>query len=123
MQSLLQTQHRGAAKSDASSYFCQTTATGIDMELQNANPTIINASELPTRRGEKRRKTVHRTGHDNTTIDSDLHWDAPLEGHGLFGVLRDGHEHDDDDGGDPIDEQEIFGMHYFKICLARFAIC
>lgn len=95
----------------------------MSMELQNANPTIINASELPTRRGEKRRKTTYRTGQDITTFDSDLHWDTPLEGHGLFGISSDGDEYDDDNAGDPIDEQEIFGMHYLRFVLlaSRFA--
>lgn len=76
-------------------------------ELDNANPTVVNVSDLPTRRRERRNKVVRLVGDDGAR------WSTS---HGIFGDdedLRD--EADSDDGGDPIDEQEIFGKLPFLL--------
>lgn len=98
------------------------------MELQNANPTIINVSDLPTRRRDTRRdtrsKNAPRPGHGQTTADfeAELRWDIPFASGGdtfykMCGISKDTaiskqvDEIDPEDAGDPIDELEIFGMH------------
>lgn len=70
-------------------------------ELDNANPTIVNVSDLPTRRREKRNKVVRLVGDDGAR------WSTSP---GIFDDAEDVRDDaDSDDGGDPIDEQEIFG--------------
>lgn len=77
-------------------------------ELQNANPTIINLSELPTRRRQR-----WAAQHDNVELNAfsprPPHWDQPSLD--ILGGYGDGSDHDSTDSGDPIDEQEIFGTH------------
>lgn len=71
-------------------------------ELDNANPTIVNVSDLPTRRREKRNQVVRLVG------DDAARWSTSQ---GIFGDAEDlrAGTADSDDGGDPIDEQEIYG--------------
>lgn len=75
-------------------------------ELDNANPTIVNVSDLPTRRRDKRNnKVVQLVGDDR------VRWSTSQ---GIFGdedAEDVGVDVDSDDGGDPIDEQEIYGKH------------
>lgn len=74
-------------------------------ELDNANPTIVNVSDLPTRRREKRNKVIRLVGDDGAR------WSTS---HGIFDDTEDHRaDGDSDDGGDPIDEQEIFGKYQF----------
>ncbi|KAF3764377.1 hypothetical protein M406DRAFT_62423 [Cryphonectria parasitica EP155] len=65
-------------------------------ELQNANPTIINTSELPTRRRAKRKADGRSKGEDVTAFMPDREWDSSFE--------------QEDEEEDPIDEQEIFDL-------------
>lgn len=74
--------------------------------MDNENPTIIEVADLPTRKRERRtKKGAVRKANDITGFNANLPWDD----------LDDGdHEGASDDagtGGEPIDEQEIFGMH------------
>lgn len=99
------------------------------MELQNANPTIINLSDLPTRRRDKtirNKNKIHNARQPGphfaalTPYDSGLLWDGSLANYrtrGLLGVSTESwtrHQQQgdfgSDDDGDPIDEQEIFGI-------------
>ncbi|KAK7745563.1 hypothetical protein SLS53_003063 [Cytospora paraplurivora] len=76
-------------------------------ELQNANPTIINLAELPTRR--RQRWAAQRDNVElNTFNPRPPHWDQPSLD--ILGGYGDGSDHDSTDSGDPIDEQEIFDM-------------
>lgn len=76
--------------------------------MDNANPTIIEVADLPTRKRERRtKKGAPRKAHDIAVCHADLPWDDPDDG-------------DDEDqgnsentGGEPIDAQEIFGTHAF----------
>lgn len=66
-------------------------------EVQNSNPTILNAADLPTRSRPTKKSTNHETGifaavpNPADFLSSDSEDDDLLE--------------------EPIDEQEIFGMH------------
>lgn len=77
-------------------------------ELQNANPTIINLSELPTRR---RQKGAAQLGSDELNAFSPRppRWDQPSPD--VFGGYGTESDQSTSDSGDPIDEQEIFGTH------------
>ncbi|POS68556.1 hypothetical protein DHEL01_v213050, partial [Diaporthe helianthi] len=74
-------------------------------ELQNANPTIINLSELPTRR---RQRQSQRHTDDNLVSFSPRppHWEKLL--HETFEGFESKSVSDSSDAEDPIDEQEIF---------------
>ncbi|KAG6368721.1 hypothetical protein INS49_002935 [Diaporthe citri] len=76
-------------------------------ELQNANPTILNLSELPTRR---RQKQSHRRPDDDLTTFSPRppHWEKVL--HETFEGFESKSVSDSSDAEDPIDEQEIFDL-------------
>ncbi|KAK4221011.1 hypothetical protein QBC38DRAFT_152028 [Podospora fimiseda] len=71
-------------------------------EIQNENPTILNVSELPSRRSKK---IVPRSGPDST-FDSVLY---PKQAW-LSSSSSEGEEADDDDDVAPIDEQDIFDL-------------
>lgn len=75
-------------------------------ELQNANPTIINLSELPTRR---RQKGAPQSYNDELTAFTPRapHWDKHSSD--IFGGSGSETESDASYAGDPIDEQEIYG--------------
>ncbi|ROV93365.1 hypothetical protein VMCG_08444 [Cytospora schulzeri] len=76
-------------------------------ELQNANPTIINLSELPTRR---RQKGAAQLGNVelNAFTPRPPHWDKPSSD--IFGGSGSETESDGSYAGDPIDEQEIYDL-------------
>ncbi|KAI7781336.1 fam96b-like protein [Diaporthe eres] len=76
-------------------------------ELQNANPTILNLSELPTRR---RQKQSHRRPDDDLTtfLPRPPHWEKVL--HETFEGFESKSLSDSSDAEDPIDEQEIFDL-------------
>lgn len=81
-------------------------------ELQNANPTIINLSELPTRR--RQRQTQRRPGDDLVSFSPrPPHWEKLL--HETFEGFESKSVSDSSDAEDPIDEQEIFGMCDFSM--------
>lgn len=82
-------------------------------ELQNANPTIINLSELPTRR---RQKGAAQRGNVelNAFTPRPPHWDKPSSD--VFGGHGSETESDGSYAGDPIDEQEIYGTHMDTFC-------
>lgn len=75
-------------------------------ELQNANPTIINLSELPTRRRQKGAAQGHNQ-ELNVFTPRAPHWDKPSLD--VFGGSGSDTESDGSYAGDPIDEQEIYG--------------
>ncbi|KAG8159877.1 hypothetical protein KVR01_010514 [Diaporthe batatas] len=76
-------------------------------ELQNANPTIINLSELPTRR---RQRQAQRRPDDDLVSFSPRppHWEKLL--HESFEGFETKSVSDSSDAEDPIDEQEIFDL-------------
>lgn len=76
-------------------------------ELDNANPTIVNVSDLPTRRRDTRNRLASRS------VDDDIRWHTSFDG--IFGDSDDTSDADADEAGDPIDEQEIYGTHLFMI--------
>ena len=84
--------------------------------MDNANPTVHDASELPTRRG-KSHATVKQ---DTESIMSIMQ----LTNNPAMQIYLDGEEpissSDDDDEDEPIDEQEIFGMQ--KLHLSSFEV-
>lgn len=78
--------------------------------LDNANPTILSASQLPTRQ----KRTAARHGPESKYLD--LIFDQPSYLARPF-CLDEGiawpkpeSRRDDEFGADPIDEQEIYGM-------------
>lgn len=79
--------------------------------MDNANPTVLNASELPTRRGKS-----HAPAKQDT--DSIMSLMQPATNPALQ-IYLDGEEpisgSDDDYEEEPIDEQEIFGMPHLHI--------
>lgn len=76
-------------------------------EILNANPTIRNASDLPTRRG----RTSSASDKKNTlglfasSIPSSTYLSDPFEP----APASSDSESDDDNAVEPIDEQEIYG--------------
>lgn len=73
--------------------------------MDNENPTIIEVADLPTRRRERRTKNGSPRKADAITgFDADLPWDD------LDDSDHDGEGNVVGTGGEPIDEQEIFGM-------------
>lgn len=101
------------------------------MEIQNANPTIINTADLPSRRRPKRTKAkgkkasaARRLGAGGDAdaaaafFDYDSSWDpSSFETDGDSGYYEDG-----EDVGDPIDEQEVFG-ELLQVGLLDVALC
>jgi hypothetical protein len=78
--------------------------------MDNANPTIINVSELPTRRGKAK-------AHVKADEDNIISLFEPIANPALQ-VYLDGEEPISDGESDlaeePIDEQEIYGMSRLK---------
>lgn len=76
----------------------------MDLDKQNANPTILNPSDLPSRR---RTSAVHRRDHGGSGLFDDL---IPQ-----YNYLNDPFEQpvsssdSDDDAVEAIDEQEVYG--------------
>jgi hypothetical protein len=88
----------------------------MDLDKQNANPTILNPSDLPSRRREA---PVKRRDDGGTGLFDDL---IPP-----YNSLNDPFDHSvsssdsDDDAVEHIDEQEVYGMsHAFSRILMRF---
>lgn len=90
-------------------------------ELDNANPTIINASELPTRK----QKVVPRKGPDCKYTDvifaRPSYLSSPFCGDDYGAAIAWPRGSGADDGVDdsapePIDEQEIYGKLGVRIC-------
>ena len=90
-------------------------------EIQNANPTIRNVSDLPTRR----RRTSSPSSKKRTlglfanSIPSPAYLSDP------FDTTRSasGSDSDDDDTLEPIDEQEIYGESNASTWLKLSRIC
>ena len=80
----------------------------MDGELQNANPTVLNAAELPSRR---RNKTVKRGPEyrfdDILSMKNVAKAWRPPKGFSPWPVDEDD---EDDLTEEPIDEQEIYGI-------------
>lgn len=80
--------------------------------MDNENPTIIEVADLPTRKRERRnKKGGPRKIDDITGFNVDLPWDDPDDGD------NDGEGNRAETAGEPIDEQEIFGMSLFDLML------
>jgi hypothetical protein len=79
----------------------------MDLDKDNANPTILNASDLPSRRREA---PVSRRADGGTGLFDDLippynHLNDPLD-HAVSS------SDSDDDAVEHIDEQEVYGTSY-----------
>ncbi|KAI4217369.1 MAG: hypothetical protein LQ351_000679 [Letrouitia transgressa] len=77
--------------------------------LQNANPTILSASDLPTRRGQKTSKTANSRGKSgllNSVIPASAYVRDPFNPSSGSGS----DDSDTDDEVEPIDEQEIYDL-------------
>lgn len=76
--------------------------------MDNANPTVLNASELPTRRGKSYDAPAKQE------FDSIMSLMQPTTNPAMQ-IYLDGEEplsgSDNDEEEEPIDEQEIFGMY------------
>lgn len=87
--------------------------------MDNANPTVLNASELPTRRGKSHDAPAKQES------DSIMSLMQPTTNPAMQIYLDDEESlsgSDNDDGEEePIDEQEIFGMCNLasSACIAR----
>lgn len=84
------------------------------MEKDNANPTILNTSQLPTR--QNKRKTIPQkvTTNEFEVIPSYL--SKPFSDN----LWSDDIDASDDFTAEPIDEQEIFGEVALSVLLSPF---
>lgn len=88
--------------------------TIVKMEKDNANPTILNTSQLPTRKGKKGRKVQRSAGPRITELMrkpqylSDPFYDISWSG-------SDDTASDDEFTAEPIDEQEVYGKVTYLI--------
>jgi hypothetical protein len=74
-------------------------------QLDNANPTILSASDLPSHRQKRKGRDATSRGHGLR----DVLMAKPIYGHDPF-YLPDFSDTDSDDSTvEPIDEQEIYG--------------
>ena len=86
-------------------------------ETLNANPTIRNATDLPSRRRHDSSKAGHKPlGLFASTVPAAAHFSDPFLATDLP-ELSDGASDSDVDGDavEPIDEQEIYGMFRLSI--------
>lgn len=83
------------------------TAINTMSEILNANPTIRNASDLPSRRRQGDRHSLSKThkGLFASTVPSSAYLPDPFAPHSSDSFVSD----DDEEGIEPIDEQEIYG--------------
>jgi cytosolic iron-sulfur assembly component 2 len=86
------------------------------MDIQNANPTILTAAQLPTRETKRRiRRNGPDTRYNDAIFAKPAYFSSPLEGYddalyaGWFGGGGGGDGLGDDFTEEPIDEQEIYG--------------
>jgi len=77
----------------------------MDDNVQNANPTILNASDLPSRRRES---NVKQRG---IGLSESFHFAYPFDA--LESSISVSDSDDDDVSVEAIDEQEIYGMLTF----------
>lgn len=77
----------------------------MDLDKDNANPTVLNASDLPSRRRES---TVTRREDGGTGLFDDL---IPPYNYlsDPFGQVSTPSDSEEDDSVEAIDEQEIYG--------------
>ncbi|KAF1992135.1 hypothetical protein K402DRAFT_416607 [Aulographum hederae CBS 113979] len=77
----------------------------MDPDIQNANPTILNASDLPSRRSDflVKKRADSGTGLFDGLVPSYSYWNDPFEP----AVSSDS---EDDDTAEVIDEQEVFDL-------------
>lgn len=81
-------------------------------EVLNANPTIRNASDLPTRRRRTSSTSKkHPLGIFASSIPSSTYLSDPFEA----APVSTGTESDEDDVAEPIDEQEIYGTSSSRV--------
>ena len=83
-------------------------------EILNANPTIRNASDLPTRRGRTSSATpkTHTLGLFASSIPSSTYLSDPFEE--AIPSSESDSDADDDNLVEPIDEQEIYGTRLLR---------
>lgn len=84
----------------------------MDRELDNANPTILNVSQLPSRRRDQGGALTRGPCNRYDDILSDA-WS------GLDGLSASSDEDEEDCRGftsEPIDEQEIYGTRCLFLC-------
>lgn len=76
-------------------------------EMQNLNPTILNAADLPTR---QRPKSARGESYDGSIFGNAV--SANLSDPFAVDIYSSGESENDDENllEEPIDEQEIFGM-------------
>ena len=74
-------------------------------QLENTNPTIRNASDLPTRRRRRSSSAAKQTvpGLFAASIPSSTYLSDP------FALASSSDSDSDDDAVEPIDEQEVYG--------------
>jgi hypothetical protein len=88
-------------------------------EMQNVNPTILNAADLPTRQGNKSAHldNRHHQEYEGTVFFKDLalpELTDPFALHSSYTSSISSESENEEDGDDntleePIDEQEIYG--------------
>jgi hypothetical protein len=87
------------------------------MDIQNANPTILTAAQLPTREATRQaRRKGPDTRYNDAIFAKPGYFSSPLNGHddhlyaGWLGGGGGGDAADDGFTEEPIDEQEIYGQ-------------
>lgn len=83
------------------------------MDKDNANPTILTASQLPTR---QQKKHAAQNGFDAELMGSIVCRPSYLSGPFCDVPWLDDEESDEDLSDEPIDEQEIYGEHSLRFC-------
>lgn len=85
----------------------------MELDKDNANPTILNPSDLPSRRSDAAGKRQHHPGSGlfDDLIPRYTYLLDPLD-HPVSPADSDS----DDTHDDPIDEQEIYGQFFFPVC-------
>lgn len=83
-------------------------------EMQNVNPTILNAADLPTRQRTKSAQHPGKNPYGDTIFSSDLSQTLLKDPFAIDSYSSSEPESDVDDDEnvleEPIDEQEIFGV-------------
>ncbi|KAK6069267.1 hypothetical protein SCUP234_10752 [Seiridium cupressi] len=83
----------------------------MEMDKDNANPTILTASQLPTRHSKKNGKTVHNVFDDDEDLMGEITRKPSYLSEPFCDVpWSDESETDDDFTDEPIDEQEIYDL-------------
>jgi hypothetical protein len=88
----------------------------MDDNVQNANPTVLNASDLPSRRRES---TVKQRKDGGTGLFDSLQPNLTYPFNAFDAQLSASDSESDDDSVEEIDEQEIYGTvpHRGRKCI------